>query len=407
MAFSLWAMTLLITGVVREDNRFVAAAGVLAAWAWVQRAEYAVFVAALGLALLAVTRVRVSSLVGFAVGNLLGAIPLWVIQSIWIGHPLGITYAPVLFGYGIPDRYPSASFHVTSPLTRVEIVSRFVTYIESHDAATFMATIFCIAGLFLIVFALRLPRWRKRSILLAGFGLSLMGYTLWSFIGASIPITGIISTMALLPFSLAVVETNSAAGPADRIYRFVLITTFAFLSVMFLIWPTYGGRQWGSRYLLPAYPLLTYLAFYAFEHYADGIPALRRSLTLVFSGLLLLSVLVQLSGAHMLLEQHRGEVAVRDNFRELPVDVVVTNNPYLVSFLASVDKMFLYVEDGSDLDYLVPRMWKQGIDAFTVAQVINRPLQIPDQVDDITIREVEPFIYELEGPSEIEGGLQP
>lgn len=406
LAFSLWSVYFLARGLGDDGRGNMFVAGIMASMAWIQRAEYAVFVIALAFSWLIVSRLKIRPMLVFAWGNLVGALPLFIVQYHWIGHPLGVTYAPVLFGYGAHDvfTFPEGTSELGS--TRTLIISRLLTYIEARDPVTFLATIFCLIGFVLLVFVLRVPHWRKKWLLLSGLTISAIGYVLWLVAVSQFTVTGLIPTFALLPFGLAYIEEHYKDSSGGQIYSLVFVSTLLFLALMLVLWPAYGGNQWGSRYLLPVYPLLVYLAFYAFEYYWRSLPELRTILRTTFVSLLLLSVLIQVAGIRLLFMKHQYEIEVREQLQALSTDLIMTNSPFLPSHMSSVDKMFLYVSSESDFYELAPRMWENGVYQFAVAQVVGIPLPVPDRVGDITIREVKSFIYELEGPLEMEGGLQ-
>ena len=404
MAFSLWACYLLAKGLIDNSRISIFIAGVLASIAWVQRPEYMMFTGALFIARFLVSRFQLLSLIPFISGNLLGALPFFAIQYFWIGHPLGVMYAPVLFGYGMPDSY-AVVFDSTVLSTRTIIISRFLTYIEARDPVTFLATILCLIGIVFVVFALRTPRWQKKSVLYIGLVVSTLGYMLWLSVVARVHVTGIIPMLALLPFSLAVVQV-SERGTAAHIYRFVLTSTLIFTGLMLLIWPAFGGHHWASRYLFPAYPLLVFLAFYTYEHYKQALPELRATLKLSFNILLLISALIQVAGIRLLFQDRARDIDIRDTLSAMPEDLILTNSPFFPSEMASLDTIFLYAEDEEDFERLIPRMWQHDIQMFGVVKVVDLPMPIPDSVGDITIHEVEPFIYRLEGPPQTEAVLQ-
>jgi hypothetical protein len=409
-AFALWGVAFLAGGVAKDDVRSLLAGSILLALAWVQRPEFAVLVAAVGVSLL-LTRFHRSTALAFGMGNLIGALPLFLLQHVWYGHPLGIVYARKLFRYGEPASYAIQPYSGGPPLTQTDVMSRLLTYVASGDPLTFAATLLGLLGLLLIVFSLRVPGWRTRRLLLSGLLLSLGSYALWLIPMWQGPVTGILPTLPLLPLSLAIVDTGGEEREGETVYRFLLVATFLFLGLMLLIWPAFGGKQWGARYLLPAYPLLLYLAFYSFEHYRERLqPPMRSLLGLTFVGLLAASVLVQAAGVRVLFDVRRGQEATRQALRDLPATLILTNSSFGPAHLTSLeDKMFLYVRDEEDISALVPRMVEHGVRRFALAPVEGLSLTVPERVGNIVLQEGPSFVYELipmsEGPQREQGGF--
>lgn len=396
-AFAIWAVYFLARGLVDSDGRSILVSGGLAAVAWSQRPEFAFLTTALGISLLVFASERLQSALQFAAGNVAVATPLAIANNIWFGNPLGIMYASRFFDYGVPQEYAYMPYSDGPPLTRSFHVGRMLTYIESRDPVTFGATLLGLVAILLIVFALRVPRWRRRSVLLAGFVVAALSYALWLAPMSHIAVTGILPTFPLLAFSLAIVEEEGEASPPRRVYHVVSVATLLFLASMLLVFPSFGGTQWGSRYFLPAYPLLAFMAVYAYEKYRQRFETtLQFSLRLLFFGLVAASVIVQLAGVRVLLRTHRRQAVLREGLRDLPADVILTNSPFLPSQMSSLrEKTFLYLDSTEDFDAVVPRMMAEGIDRIAVVPVEGIPLAVPNAVDNFRLEETEPLVFRL------------
>lgn len=393
-AFSLWATYFLAKSITEGSARAAMFGGFLVGISVAERAEYAVYAAALGSALLLLSRLRLNLALAYGTGSLLSILPLSLLQYFWIGNPLGVTYATYGFGYGVPDPYPfSPGADIAEVKSLTYDASRMLTYVEGQDPVTFVATILSVLGLAILVLTLRTPRWRSKAALLTGAAVSVAGYLMWVAVASDTVITGLIPTAAFLSFSVLFVDKADDAKQ-HLVYRFVLVTTAFFVGVLLLFWP-YGGQHWAARYMLPAYPLLLYAAFYSYNHHRKVLPRLRPLLGIAFTSLLVLSVTVQFAGVRLLMQKHIEDSATRDYLQALPAEVIVTNSPFIASEMTSVEKVFIYVADEDNLQTLIPRLWQNDVNTFAIAPLAALPLAIPASVAGIEVQEVQPDIYEL------------
>lgn len=393
-AFSLWATVFLVQGVISGRSGHVVAAGFLAGISLSERAEYLPYAAALGVGLLMFSRTRVRQAVLFSTGAALAALPLALLQLKWIGNPLGVTYATYLTQYGLPELYPfmaGIGGQTTKPF--YYDLSRMLTNVRSGDPLTFVATILSLVGIILIVFALRVPRWRKREVLLVGALSAVAGTICWAIAVTYGSLTGLITTASLLPFSAAVVRRDNRAADY-MVYRFVLVVAGVFMLMILALWP-YGGTHWASRYMLPVYPLFVYCAFYAFEHYMEQYASLRRITSITFFTLLFLGILVQLGGVRLLFLAHATDSRVRAELETVSAELIITNHAFLPSQMSALDKTFVVIQDEDAFQTLIPRMWNHDVHAFVVVSIGANPLTVPQNVGSIIVREVEPQEYEL------------
>lgn len=395
-ALALWAVYFLANGLKRQEARFTVAGGVFAALAWTQRPEFAVFTAAVGLSLFIFSRARIRAIALFCLGNLIAAVSILLAHYLWYGHPLGTVYAPELFAYGVPDRYPFVPDGRVA-FTRTDIIGMFTVGVRSRDPFTFTAIIMSIFALLAIVFALKVPRWRKKPMLLGGLTLSLGAYSLWLALMSKSSFAGLLPVLPLLPLALAVVRREPGASLADRVYRFIFTATILFITAMVLIFPAAGGAQWGTRYMLPAYPLLILLACYSYEHYAATVPtSLRLPLRHLFAGLIVLSFVVQAAGIRILFLSHQELYETRDIVERMPTNVILTSDPYFQSYLTSMSThQFLYVDSEADIRKLAPRLVEEDITRIAIIPREAIPLTVPETVENIQLHEVQPFVYDL------------
>lgn len=382
-----------------QTNRrvWIIAGGVLLGLSPHTRPELYFFVLAMGITWSVITWPRWRSALWLPGGGLAGFIPMTVLQTSFVGHPLGFPIAAAIFDFGTPEAYPVAPYSevVITPAIKM---GRLLFHIESRDPLTFGAAMLVMVGAVLIVFALRVPRYRKTTVLWTGTTFMFIGYLMWGTVALQTPITGLVSTFPLIGLSLVFVDKQNTSAQSWFVYRLLFFTTFLFLAGMILIWPSFGGTQWGARYLLPAYPLLLYLALYAVSRYAERVKrpyaaTLRKATAL----LLLTSVVIQGLGVYLIMRTMAEQVDVRQQIASLPANLILTNHPFLPSFMTSLEeKTFLFVADEDDLETIIPRIVDQEIRHIAVLPLESGQFILPHQIDQIKIVQIETAVYQLE-----------
>lgn len=165
---------------------------------------------------------------------------------------------------------------------------------------------------------------------------------------------------------------------------------------MVLVWPACGGLQWGARYLLPAYPLLVYLAVAGYssqERIPSSISSALRfvgiGLVAVALGLQLLSVRLALVGAH------RG-AAMRDSIATVPAEVILTSDEYLAAMMTALhDKAFLFVVDDQEVLQVLPDLVQENVRRVALMPSRWAPLTMPDELPGVRVQRVTRYVYEL------------
>ncbi|NKQ34174.1 MAG: hypothetical protein HF973_00990 [Chloroflexi bacterium] len=393
VACAVWAVYSIVWGVAKQRRSGFLLSGLVLAVGLGQRPEMYLFAGALGLGFLVIGWPYWRNWLVWG-GSVLAVILLtWWVQWRWFGHPLGMVMAPQLFDYGRPESYV---FLCQRPVSAIRL-SRFLLYIGSYDFQSLAAALFVIFGFFLLIFIFRLPRLQRPVWLGVALGFIFLGYTLWGPLLWRSALPGLITTFPLLGFSLLYVEKPKDRMETRPIYRLTLITAFSFLTGMLLLWPAYGGDHWGARYLLPVYPLLVFLAFYAFEIWLED-ERLRRAVYVAGAALLAASVIIQLAGVRHIVVKRQENVALYKAIDALPADVIVTNHPFLPTTLISLweDKTFLYVDSEEDIAAVIGRLKENGISRFAFISLYDLPLSVPERVDGVTVRQVTPVVYELE-----------
>ncbi|MCP4426762.1 MAG: hypothetical protein GY803_19900, partial [Chloroflexi bacterium] len=262
-ACAAWAVYGIARGMMNGRWQPIAWGGVAAGIGLGQRPEMYAFAIALGVAVMAVNWSQRRNWLAFVGGGIAGTLPVWLLQYWWVGHPFGLAFAPHFGGYGRPDSYPAQSYDGLTITPSVKI-GRFLFYIQSHDLLTFGAALLILLGLFALIFSLRVPAWRRPGWVWGSLLLSAAGYALFSLQAQNTILSGLLTTFPLILFALAYLDKSDDAPATRSIYLLALLTAVTFIGLMLIAWPAYGGKQWGARYLLPAYPPLLFAAFYGY-----------------------------------------------------------------------------------------------------------------------------------------------
>lgn len=389
---ALLALWLVARGVDPPQPRYLLGGGIVAAWATGQRPELHLFAIALGVALLWASWPRWQALLWYGAGGLMGLLPLWLFQWRWFGHPLGMATAPNLLGYSRPASYPVP----TPPILQDELLpliykGRLLVFVEAGDPLSLLAALLTLIGSVLLVLALRNQR---RPLFTLALLLGVGGYLAYIYLATQTLLTGVLSTLPLMALSLCYPREKGAATP---LYRLLYGSALLYLGGMLLLWPGYGGLQWGSRYLLALYPPLIYLALYLYTHYRATLgpawqPLLRRGWVL----LLLLGLLLQGVGLYHLYRVQQERLVVKRAVGALPTPFVITNAPYAPAELSALEeKQFLYVQDEAMLSTLLSHLGERGVARVAIFGLEALPLDIPARVPGFRVEEREPFVYYL------------
>jgi 4-amino-4-deoxy-L-arabinose transferase-like glycosyltransferase len=180
-------------------------------------------------------------------------------------------------------------------------------FVESRDPVTFVALLAVIGGLALVVLQLRLRPTSPQ--LLPGLALLLLAYLIWLAEAWQQPLPGLLTTFPLIPLSLTYIDTRHPTGKHQKVYRFILITLFLFLALVFWTMSA-GGIQWGTRYLLAAYPLLLFLAFYGYEIFSERV-RLHASFNSCLHHSWLWVLFCRRSGCAALWQKHEAEAELQ------------------------------------------------------------------------------------------------
>ena len=200
----------------------------------------------------------------------------------------------------------------------------------------------------------------------------------------STQLTGLLSSCPLvalgLLFSGAVARRgfSRAARPAEQRASFLSLTVLLFLSAAIALTPNDGGNQWGARYLLYAYPLLSLIVLAFFR--SSFVPASATLRTLAGAVLVVAvatSLTVQAVGVRNYIDMIQNKTSALARITELPGRYVLTPLWFVPqeAALLSVanDKIFLLVQSPSQLGSAISKLAQAGQESFAFVESSRTP----------------------------------
>ena len=162
--------------------------------------------------------------------------------------------------------------------------------------------------------------------------------------------------------------------------RFVIVSAIIFILLFSLVSPLNGGMQWGSRFLLPLYSILTVFAVYVL----DKILAIEDFIKKKFlMGLFIVAVLFsfanQMRGIKILYDKKQGSRKLIAQTEQLNTKNIMTDVWWYALDIAHIyfDKNIFYPRkrDGLNditLSKLIVDLKDAGIDKFSLVAFTNR-----------------------------------
>ncbi|MEM7335880.1 MAG: hypothetical protein AAF490_27630 [Chloroflexota bacterium] len=380
--------------------------GCLIALTFMQRPEAIPFAIGTGLAL-GLTHYRsVKKLWPFLVGGFVGTAVSAAVNLVWQGTLLGFPFGSNLFKIGVPSFYPAMEFirSTRPPSTEAIKMGRLLFHINARDPLTFSAALLTLVAILLIFFAFRVPKYQKTKVLWVGLGCLGVAYGLLIFVSAQQPVLGLVSTAPFLPLSLAFVnqaehnKLNLKQGSSPhQIYSFVFASVLFFILIMLLAWPAFGGRQWGARYLLPAYPLFVFLAGYSVTHFRlRSKRPFSQVVQKVTVGIVIISFIFQSAGLILLYRKLTFDKSFQTSIQALEADVIFTDEPFLHATVGPIEgKQFFFVADTDQLNQLIPVVFDKNIEQIGVLAREPGSLTVPENLSEIQIAPSGAVTYKL------------
>jgi hypothetical protein len=408
-ALAAWAIYFTVRGLEEERPRstgFLLAGGACLGLSLGQRPEMYIFVSAVAATFLLLVRPLFRPGLIIAIGGLAGALPIWISQWVWVGHPLGMAFAANILGYG---RIASPTTTTDALTTYSQYFLDFVTIIQYFTALpnqkAVAASIYTIIGATIIVLTIRAQPRFLTGLLLLGLAVLSAGYSMWFDFVTREFVAGILPTLPLFVFALVYPGYYGRWVYNQQAYKFVADVALLFLAFTLLFSGSHGGSQWGSRYLLPLYPLLIFMGWFTFASYEKFLGGSNKKAQAAWCfaaiSLLLMSIVLQFAGLRTLRLQQQKVGQIQAMVTDLPAEIILTDHYFFPSKMASVKgKLFFYVTTKEDVEKLMLRFAAGGIEQIAIIPVTyfvpeHPPLEIPDRAGGVILREIEPLIYEL------------
>lgn len=283
----------------------------------------------------------------YIIGWILGAMPLFIFNSLVFHHLLG---PQVAVNYRMLDIANPATFLSL----RADIFKVMVVDIAAD--VPFWSTA---AIMILLVVS---HRWIYPWLVL---GVALM--IIWGLLTTS-PLslrTGLVSTFPLVVFAARSGPQNS---PQRLSIKFLVIAVLMYTIGVVLTAPNDGGAQWGPRYLLPVVPLVLLLSLNGVARLLDeqyGIP--RSALILALVLVVVSSVWIQIRGVRRLQASAQDTLHIVQIVNTRPHQVVATDVWFGPQILAPLffDHNVLWLSSPEKLNDLHALLQRNQISGFT------------------------------------------
>jgi hypothetical protein len=338
-----------------------AAGALLGLGLWLRNEMYPLAAVALAAWFALVPRRRLASTLTMAAGVLVTAAPLWALNVVLQGRPLGwkgqglaIGRAGEMTGAGDPrsaidfvvGRWSNAYFQLVAP-------EFYAAGAPAVLAGMAVAVALLLAALLLYV---GVRRAAPRLVLLGG----LLAPAVVLLVLSERP-----SVSGLLPAAPLVILAV-LGGRLARWEGYLWTVTAAFIAAI-VATGTHGGMQWGPRYLMPVVPALVWLSASAVARAGRRAPAASSSVALAAGLLLAASILVQAAGVDRVDLEMSRNVKVNDAIRSAPADVVVTAHEWLAvgAGRAYFEKRLMLVDTIEELEALARVLARRRVPRWT------------------------------------------
>jgi hypothetical protein len=376
----------------REGKRFWApllgglALG-LSTW---MRVESYLLAVAVGLAFLIAFPRAWRALILFVVGIALAVSPLWLIQQQFYGSMVG----------------PRVEMHASAALPTGSRSIRLVlervaemTYLSLLAGYPHWLAALSVAvgnlGLWLI---LQVRRLRQRRWLLFGLVLALLASLPSIIYGKVLFVTGLLAVSPLAVFAMVYPGAEQSGRPR-RDSIFLMLAILGYVAEICLATQIDPGWQWGTRFLLPVYPLLLVAALRAVEVIASSIEqrGTRRVVYVAFVGLAMISFFLQIEGLQLLLNIKRNHAALLDFLASLPAQQVVAEVHWYAPHMSSLfyEREFFLARTQQNFEGIVQLLYQGGVRQFVWASRVDSPIDPLVRMPGYEVRERSKALYEI------------
>jgi hypothetical protein len=412
----------------KADKKFLIISGALVGLSVWFRAELMGLFGAMFIAYLIFAKQKKA--VGYyLVGFLLGAIPHFVIQKMLLGNALG---------YHISKNLELSKLFADTENFLVELAGEKISIFHDllFQSVRDRYVSWAVSIPFLIFpFLALFSNTRKKNWILGSFlMLSLFG----SLVGLYVKFTSsdpVYETLFLCnfivgtPFMLfGLMSFKFSSEEESPFFGFVLTTMGLFIIIFSLISPLNGGMQWGSRFLLPFYPIFAILAIYTFiKLWRTQDFRMREFFVTLFIAAVALSFVNEIRGVQLLYDKKVGSEKLIKETEELNSNQIITDVWWYPLDMAGIyfDNLFFYPRknDGLNdltLSKLIIDFHEKGIRDFSFVTftyryhlyqpfLSNIPIKITEkkkfEADNLKFMDLYLMRYELEPVTEMNRGI--
>jgi|GEM_PF-5661037 len=278
-----------------------------------------------------------------------------------------------------------------------------VMLILSVDASEFwLERVFMALAFVGTVLVFRSPRLQR-------FPLLTMGSVLMQVIGTALTIVhsrlyfvaGLVPTVPLAAWGLAYrsAKPDECLTPARLVLEWIAALSILVLLAGLVLLPSYGGSNWGPRYLAMLFPLLPTLAWTAFWRAQGTLDALdvRRAVQIAFGMLVAASLVVQGVGVARMLKSKNQTLVWYDHLDSLDVEFVLSDHPWYLQHMAALyfEHVFLCPRTQEVYNRLLERMYAGGVRQFAWVSTVDSQIDPQIKTAQFAVHRVQDRLYEI------------
>ena len=330
---------------------------------------------------------RLRYVASLCLGTLIALVPLWLFQFFTYGNFIG------------PHIGHLASLGEELPVTTNRLAIVYYTLLEGNSnlVLSFLFIMAFVASTLIV----RSPKLRTNAILVGIIFASLMLASLPNILQANAarPLGGLISTAPLFAFSFAALSDSSLRKKS----RFLLALSLAYIALVCLVTPVDPGLQWGPRFLLPIFPLLTILALNNFRALgnAKGRLSARGLLKVSFLSIVAVSLVLQVSSLRTMYVLKTRDLKLIEDTAQISSPYIVSDEYGYAQYVAPLfyERQFFYVRNQEAYQRLTEAFLRSDVHTFAV---VAYPVPYRSAVDPLiagegyTVRTVGSHLFKIE-----------
>ncbi|MDI6892707.1 MAG: glycosyltransferase family 39 protein [Actinomycetota bacterium] len=360
------AVFFLLKTFFEPQNRYYLASGIALGFAiWARNELYALALAMLISYVVVSCRKRrdIFQLRYLVLGLVLILVPMWIFQKATTGAFLGTDVSQFLSKEVITETTPYLRDVGSFILYKLYIIATLILHPFNHKENAYY-------GFPFLLFAVAVfhPKLRRGNFILPiAIGSVIFTAFLALFSQCYWYLFGLLTVSPFIVYALLARPVSSDSSSNSGV-DFLFYICFFFILLVLLFSSSYGGTQWGPRFLLPAFPLLVVLVYFVYENFQRL--GLRKHVGVIAKGgllvLVLVSVVIQVIGIQFLQLDRRSGAELAQYIRSREEGIFITDTFWFPQESASVysSKVFFSVNDEEELRELVAILLERGLKRF-------------------------------------------